>query len=215
MLDRAFCFEILYDGQAAAALRAGAVSSEALVQSALVRIGDTAAAGVNCVVSARQDDVALSAARESDVRRRAGKSLGPLDGVPFTVKDNFCVKGSPTTAASGVLAGFTPPYTASCVQNLLNGGAIVVGRTNMDEFGMGSSTAFRYTRGRRGCGLRAMTIALHCLPDCAPLSRCSVLLMSHCPPPLARLTREMQKYMTSWSSFCVCAIPSPAHTGRP
>ncbi len=129
--------------QAAAALRTGVVSSESLVAAAISRAKESSAAGINCFVSITDDALALTAARQSDQRRATGASLGPLDGIPFSVKDNFCVSGSATTAASAILKGFTAPYTAPCVQQLLDNGAIMIGKTNMDEFGMGSSTAFR------------------------------------------------------------------------
>ena len=64
---------------------------------------------------------------------------GPLAGVPLAVKDLFCVEGVPSTAGSRILAGYRPPYTATAVENLRNAGAPVLGKTNMDEFAMGSS----------------------------------------------------------------------------
>jgi aspartyl-tRNA(Asn)/glutamyl-tRNA(Gln) amidotransferase subunit A len=64
---------------------------------------------------------------------------GPLGGVPLAVKDLFCVEGVPSTAASRILAGYRPPYTATAVENLREAGAPVLGKTNMDEFAMGSS----------------------------------------------------------------------------
>src|SRR3954449_9735395 len=64
---------------------------------------------------------------------------GPLGGVPLAVKDLFCVEDVPSTAGSRILAGYRPPYTATAVENLRNAGAPVLGKTNMDEFAMGSS----------------------------------------------------------------------------
>ncbi|MFL5519283.1 MAG: amidase family protein, partial [Gemmatimonadales bacterium] len=64
---------------------------------------------------------------------------GPLGGVPLAVKDLFCVEAVPSTAASRILAGYRPPYTATAVEKLQNAGAPVLGKTNMDEFAMGSS----------------------------------------------------------------------------
>jgi hypothetical protein len=67
----------------------------------------------------------------------AGKSLGPLDGVPISIKDNFCTEGVQTTAASKTLSGFIAPYDATVVRKLKDAGAVLIGKTNMDEFGMG------------------------------------------------------------------------------
>ncbi len=69
----------------------------------------------------------------------AGKGDGPLAGVPVAVKDIFCTEGVPTTAASRILEGYRPPYTAAAVRRLTEAGASVLGKTNMDEFAMGSS----------------------------------------------------------------------------
>ena len=76
-------------------------------------------------------------ARRVDARVAAGESL-PLAGVPLAVKDNMCLSGTPTTCASKILAGWVAPYTATAVQRLLDGGAVPLGKTNLDEFAMGS-----------------------------------------------------------------------------
>jgi aspartyl-tRNA(Asn)/glutamyl-tRNA(Gln) amidotransferase subunit A len=81
---------------------------------------------------------ALAAARESDARRARGEAR-PLDGVPVAVKDLFCTEGVRTTAASHILDGFAPPYESTVTANLAKAGAVVVGKTNLDEFAMGSS----------------------------------------------------------------------------
>ena len=91
---------------------------------------------------------ALADADASDARLRAGTAR-PLEGVPLAVKDNYCTRGIPTTAASRILAGFTPPYESSVSQRVWDAGAVMLGKTNLDEFGMGSSTmtsAFGPTR---------------------------------------------------------------------
>ena len=66
-------------------------------------------------------------------------ATGPLQGVPLAVKDLFCVEGVPSAAGSRILEGYRPPYTATAVERLLDAGASVLGKTNMDEFAMGSS----------------------------------------------------------------------------
>ena len=94
-------------------------------------------------------DQALAAAHAADERYRAGRPLGALDGVPVAIKDVFCTRGVTTTCGSRILHGFVPPYDATCVARLMAGGAVMLGKTNMDEFAMGSSTehsAYQLTR---------------------------------------------------------------------
>lgn len=83
---------------------------------------------------------AQSAAKQSDARMAAGSPLGPLDGIPMSFKDNFCATGLPTTCASRMLENFVSPYNATVVQKSLDNGALLVGKTNLDEFAMGSGT---------------------------------------------------------------------------
>lgn len=73
-----------------------------------------------------------------------GELSGPLAGVPVAIKDNICTKGTLTSAASGILSSFIPPYDASVLENLKAGGAVMLGKVNMDEFAMGGSTETSY-----------------------------------------------------------------------
>jgi aspartyl-tRNA(Asn)/glutamyl-tRNA(Gln) amidotransferase subunit A len=121
----------------AAAIAAGEITAEAAARASLDRV-EASQAALNAFLFVDREG-ALAQAAEIDRKRRAGEPLGPLAGVPIAVKDNLCTRGVPTTCASKILEGYRPPYDAHVVERLRAADAVLVGKTNMDEFAMGSS----------------------------------------------------------------------------
>ena len=98
---------------------------------------------LNCFVTVEEDSV-LKKAEEVQKKIDAGELAGPLAGVPAAIKDNMCAEGVRTTCSSRMLENFVPTYTAEAVKNLEQAGVVVIGKTNMDEFAMGSTTETSY-----------------------------------------------------------------------
>ncbi len=124
--------------QMADALAKGELTSVELTQTHLDRV-----AAVDGQVKAflhLDTEGALAQAKEVDARRKNGEKLSPLAGVPLALKDVLTQKGVPTTAGSKILQGWRPPYDSTVVSKLKNAGIVIMGKTNMDEFAMGSST---------------------------------------------------------------------------
>lgn len=127
--------------QASAKLAKGQITSLALTEACLTRIDEVNHSLNACVLVCREE--ALRAAQEADRRLAAGER-GALLGIPFLVKDNILTKGLKTTAASKMLADYVAPYDATVVAKLKAAGAVLLGKTNLDEFAHGASTEFSY-----------------------------------------------------------------------
>jgi aspartyl-tRNA(Asn)/glutamyl-tRNA(Gln) amidotransferase subunit A len=128
-------------GAAAKGLEDGDFSSQELTAAHIEAMN--AAQDLNAFIT-KTPDIALSRAKDSDARRAGGTTTGPMDGIPIAVKDLFCTEGVLTTAGSHILDGFTPSYESTVTQNLRNAGAVMLGKTNLDEFAMGSANVTSY-----------------------------------------------------------------------
>ena len=126
----------------AKAIREGKTTAVEATQAVL----DEIAAGedtYHCYVTVERDK-ALQQAAEVQKKIEAGELTGPLAGVPFAIKDNMCTEGTLTTCSSKILENFIPTFSAEAVLNLETAGAVILGKTNMDEFAMGSTTETSY-----------------------------------------------------------------------
>ena len=125
-------------GELAEQLASGALSSREITEAYLKRI-DQVEDKVGAYVTVCREE-ALRQADEADARRASGEAVHPLCGVPVAVKDNICTEGVRTTCSSKMLEEFVPPYNAAVWEKLRAAGCVLLGKTNLDEFAMGSST---------------------------------------------------------------------------
>ncbi len=131
--------EIIYltATEMAKALESGDVSAEELAKACIDRARQASDLGIFLKLD---DKKILDQAKKSDERRKAGKALSALDGIPVALKDNILMEGDSASCASKMLESFVAPYDSTVVTKLKEAGAVLFGRTNMDEFAMGSST---------------------------------------------------------------------------
>ena len=134
----------------AAKIKAGEVTAVEAMQAVVAQI-EKSEYKLNCYVTFDKEK-ALQAAAKADEDIKAGKLTGPLAGVPFAIKDNMCTEGMLTTCSSKILGNFVPTFSSEAVIRLQEAGAVIIGKTNMDEFAMGSTTetsAFGATKNPR------------------------------------------------------------------
>ena len=123
-------------------IKSGKTTAVEAMEAVIANI-DSKEEELNCYVTFDRE-AALSAAKEAQKKIEAGELTGPLAGVPVAIKDNMCTKGVLTTCSSRILENFVPTFTAEAVINLEKAGAVILGKTNMDEFAMGSTTETSY-----------------------------------------------------------------------
>ncbi|MGD9161599.1 MAG: Asp-tRNA(Asn)/Glu-tRNA(Gln) amidotransferase subunit GatA [Desulfobacteraceae bacterium] len=114
------------------------ISSRELTESVFKRI-DEKEASINAYIT-KTKNIAFEQADEADKRFADGEATSPLNGIPIALKDNLCTRGIKTTCASKILETYIPTYNATAVQKAITDGVVITGKTNLDEFGMGSST---------------------------------------------------------------------------
>jgi aspartyl-tRNA(Asn)/glutamyl-tRNA(Gln) amidotransferase subunit A len=119
-------------------LLAGEITSEKLTQDYFSEIKKKD--GKISAYLTLTEDLAITQARKTDEKVKKGKEVGILEGIPGAIKDNICMEGIRTTAASKILDNYVAPYDATVIKKLKDQGAVILGKTNMDEFAMGSST---------------------------------------------------------------------------
>jgi aspartyl-tRNA(Asn)/glutamyl-tRNA(Gln) amidotransferase subunit A len=128
--------------QIAAGLKKKEFSAAEICKSALER-AENKGRSLNAFVTIT-DEMAIGQAESIDCKIAAGQPLGMMAGVPVAIKDNICLTGYPTTCGSHILENFKPPYNATCTERLIKADAVIIGKTNMDEFAMGSSNENSY-----------------------------------------------------------------------
>ncbi len=124
-------------------IKSGEVKVKEAVLDAFAQI-EAVEKDINSYVTVLEKEKVLAKAEEIQSKIDAGELNGPLAGVPVAIKDNMCTEGVLTTCSSKILSNFYPTYTSEAVKNLEKAGAVIIGKTNMDEFAMGSTTETSY-----------------------------------------------------------------------
>lgn len=119
-------------------IKSGKTTAVEAMEAVIANI-DSKEGELNCYVTFDRE-AALSAAKEAQKKIEAGELTGPLAGVPISIKDNMCTEGVLTTCSSKILGNFIPQFSSEAVKRIEEAGAVVIGKTNMDEFAMGSTT---------------------------------------------------------------------------